>query len=341
MTQEERFMVENSAGWELDLRRFFDPERVNRELRPLVMVPGYCMNSFILNFHPSGVSMISYLTSLGFEVWATNLRGQGDSCPKKGKRRQPYGFQELAMEDLPAALRFIEKQKLSAAEKVDLAGMSLGAPICYTYLAHHADEHQIGAMVAVGGPLRWNRVHPLVAFTMRSERLAGLLPIRGTRRLARAAVPLLTRFPRVLSVYLNPDIVDLTQIDEMIQTVDDPDQQLNAEIVRWIRNRDLIVGGRNICHSLYSVEVPLLCIIAGQDGIVTPESALSVLDHIGSHDVEVLEVGSKEVPHAHADLFVSHGAEQKVFRPMGAWLLERNVRKEGERKMKKKGQGHA
>ena len=320
---EERYQVDNSAGWTLDIRRFYDPHLLQKERRPVVMVPGYCMNSFILNFHPTGTSMIASLVEAGFEVWAANLRGQGDSrqtSPRVLWRREGYGFAALGLVDLPAALKFVRENTACDTDQVDLVGCSLGAPVSYVYLAHHPEDHGVGALVNIGGPLRWNLVHPLVARVLTSPRLASLVPVRGTRRAARLALPIAQRFPWLLSFYMNPSIIDLSAADELVKTIDDPNRKLTGEIARWVRNRDLMVRGRNVCHSLYSVDIPLLCIIAGQDGIVNPESALSILDHIGSHDVEVLEVGTDEMPHAHADLFISEGVQKRVFDPLVKWL---------------------
>ncbi len=316
--KEQKYRVENGAGWELDVRRFFDPNTLDRSRRPIVCVPGYCMNCFILGYHPGGTSMIESLVARGFEVWAANLRGQGGSTRRSGERR--YGFADLALVDLPAAMGFVAENSRCEPRLVDLIGCSLGATTAYAYLAHHPHDHGVGAMVNIGGPLRWNRAHPALRFAARFAPVLGNLRLRGTRQLARLLMPVVQRFPWLLSHYMNPDIIDLSKADELVQTIDDPDPQLTWEMARWITARELVVDGLNICHSLYSIEIPIQCVIALQDGIVTPEAALSVLDHIGSHEIDIVEVGSVEVPHAHADLFVSDGVEERVFRPMGQWL---------------------
>ncbi len=318
---ETKYRLHNGDGWRLDVRRFSDPESLNPRRRPVVLVPGYCMNCFILGFHPGGeTSLIESLVDEGLEVWAANMRGQGDSRRLGGKKR--YGFADLALTDLTSIIDFILDKTDCApgGDRVDLIGCSLGATVSYVYLAHHPDDHSVGALVNIGGPLRWNRAHPGLRFASRFSPLLGRLPIKGTRRMARMAIPFARRFPWVLSHYMNPDIIDLSCAADIVQTIDDPDPKLNRQIAEWIKGRDLVVQGLNISHSLYSVDVPIQCIIAMQDGIVTPEAALSVLDHIGSHEINIVEVGTPEVPHAHADLFISEGVEHKVFRPLLRWL---------------------
>src|SRR5690606_12788895 len=98
------------------------------------------------------------------------------------------------------------------------------------------------------------------------------------------------------SLYMNPKIIDLSAADELVKTIDDPSSHLTRQIAHWIRNRDLVVDGLDVTRALRKVKNPLMCILANQDGIVTPESALSVFDHIGSHEVDLLRVGTRQVP---------------------------------------------
>lgn len=315
----EVFHVPNGAGWRLDIERFYDAKRLDKSRRPLVMIPGYAMNTFILSYHPDGTSMVSYLVEQGFEVWTANLRGQGGSRRLRGPRK--HGFRDLALVDFPGVRDFVLANTLTQARTIDVVGCSLGATVLFAYLGHHPAQHGIGSMITVGGPLRWNRVHPLVRTLLSSPALAGSLPIFGTRQLAGAALPLLAqRAPFLLSVYMNPKNIDLSAAAELVKTVDDPNMHLTRQIAHWIRNRDLVVDGLNITHSLLDVDIPMMAVVANQDGIVPPEAVLSVFDHIGSKQAEVLRVGTREVPFAHADMFISRDVSREVFEPMATWL---------------------
>ena len=54
---------------------------------PVVILPGYGMNSFIFGFHPRGLSLEAYLASRGIEVWSVDLRGQGRARSTGGDDR--------------------------------------------------------------------------------------------------------------------------------------------------------------------------------------------------------------------------------------------------------------
>jgi esterase/lipase len=123
---------------------------------------------------------------------------------------------------------------------------------------------------------------------------------------------------------MNAARIDLSQAAEIVKTVDDPIPNLNRQIAHWVRERDLIVDRRNVTRSMAEVQnLPLLCVLANRDGVVPPEAALSILDHIGSRDTEVLVAGDHEHWYAHADLFIAQDAEQRVFGPMADWLERR------------------
>ena len=313
-----RLPVSNEFGWELDVKRHVDPARVDRSRRPIVMIPGYAMNTFILTYHPGGPSMVEYLVRDGFEVWTANLRGQGDS--RKTGYSSRYGLRELCLEDLPRVFDHVLSESLTQATMVDAVGCSLGASILYGYLAHNRVGHLVGAAVSIGGPFRLVGIHPLMRALFASPSLVGLLPTRGTRRLAKLALPVLQRFPKILSLYLNVDLIDLEAVDEIIKTVDDPVPHINVQMVHWMRQKDMMVGGVNVTDALRGMELPLLCVLANADGIVPPEAVLSAREVLHPGGVDVLNVGNDTDWFAHADLFASRPAPDLVFEPLRQWL---------------------
>ena len=301
--REERHEVDNGEGWRLSLKVRSDPATLVPGRPPLLIVPGYGMNNFIFGYHPSGLSMEAFFVKEGFEVWSVNLRGQGDSRCVGGSRR--YGFKELALVDLPRVLEFIGSETRTGSSVVDGIGCSLGASFLYIYLAHHPEDHRLRAMVSMGGPLRWENVHPAVRALFSSSRLVGAVPVRGTRKLARMVIPIAKKLPALASIYMNTNLIDLSEADQLVRTVDDPNRHLNREIARWIKTKDLIVDGVNVTHGMRRQRLPTLCVVANGDGIVPPAAALSVVLAMGKDRVDVLEVGDRENWFAHADLFIS------------------------------------
>lgn len=310
--------IDNRDGWELELKQCPLPPRVHKNRRPVLIIPGYGMNSFIFGFHPHGLSMEEYLRQKGFEVWSINLRSQGGS--RRITHTKKYGLKELGTIDLKAAIHFITQNSVGQTGKVDVIGCSLGGTIAFVYAAL-VSNNRLGSIVGMGAPLRWEKVHPFLKIAFFSPRLVGMIPVSYTRALVKLLFPILLR-SRLLRIYLHREMVDTRYREFMLETVEDPVRHVNREIAEWINNKDLILGGKNLTHKFRSVKNPLLCVIANGDGIVPPLTALSAHEIASSRVKETLVVGTDTLRFAHADLFVSNYSHEMVFRPVAHWLLK-------------------
>lgn len=315
--------VANGAGWKLSLHQTWDEQALDRSRRPVLIVPGYGMNSFIYSYHPSGPSLEGFLVQAGLEVWRADLRGQGGSIRVGGT--DDFRLADLALTDVTVAIETVLEQCHSRADRVDILGGSLGGTLTFIHAVLKHDN-RMQTLVILGSPVRWVQVHPLVKVAFGSPRLIGLVRFRGTRRLAELGLPWLARFtPWLLSVYMNPEITDVRAAREMTKTVEDPNRAINREIAEWIRRRDLVIRGVNISEGLRGLTNPMLCVAAHGDGIVPPATAAFPFHQIGSPVKKLVEVGTKTLAMAHADLFVSTEAHERVFAPVRDFLLEQGA----------------
>lgn len=310
--------VDNKAGWKLEFKQCRPPRRPSARRNPIAIIPGYGMNSFIFGIHPRGLSMEDYLTEHGFEVWSLNFRGQGGTQRDGGHRR--FGLRELGIDDLGTALHYISRHSKSRTGKVDLIGCSLGGTLAFIHAAV-VPNNKIGSIVAMGAPLRWEAIHPFLRPLFYWPRLVGLIPIPQTRLILRLLAPCLLRSP-LLRLYVHREIVDLRNLDVLMETVEDPVRFINREIAVWIRNKDLMVDGKNVTQEFRKSKNPLLCVVANSDGIVPPMTALSAEETSGAKIKETLVVGTDRLRFAHADLFISNYSHDMVFKPIAEWLLK-------------------
>jgi pimeloyl-ACP methyl ester carboxylesterase len=316
----EQYLVDNHAGWRIAMSRRRPTGDALPAARPVLIVPGYGMNSYIFGFHPRGPSMIDCLSARGLEVWTVDLRGQGRSIRARGNNR--YGLADLAVEDLGTAIAHVLANTKTGATTLDIIGCSLGTALAFAHVALVPDA-PVHALVSMAGLVTWKEVNPFVRFAFGSPRLVGMMRIRNTRELARIALPLLTKVaPSLLSVYLNERSTDLSQASRLVQTVEDPHPIINREIAEWIKRGDLIVRGVNVSKKLPALTHPFFCVVANDDGIVLPETSRHTYDVIGSEKKRLLVVGDPEQPIAHADLFLFTGAQERVFAPVADFLLE-------------------
>jgi pimeloyl-ACP methyl ester carboxylesterase len=253
-------------------------------------------------------------------VWRVDLRGQGDSVRLAGGG-EDYTLEDLALTDVGATVRAVLARTVTGKDRVDVIGASLGGTLMFAH-AVLEPAHRFGAMVSMGGPVRWVSIHPILRALFAWPALVGRVQVRGTRKMAERALPLLVRrAPWLLSIYMNPALTDTSAAREMVRTVEDPNRRVNRQIAEWIRDRDLVLRGTNISEGLRRLAQPLLCLLAHGDGIVPRDTAAFPFHQVASRDKALLEVGSREVALAHADLFVSNEAHARVFRPLADWLV--------------------
>jgi pimeloyl-ACP methyl ester carboxylesterase len=313
-------LIPNGDGWLLSLNQTWHSERLRPELRPVLIVPGYGMNSFIYSYHPTGISLQGYLAEAGLEVWRADFRAQGGAVREGGTDN--FSLEDLALRDLGTALEGVLERTRTSAERVDVIGGSLGGTLIFIH-AVLVPDHRMGTFVCIGSPVRWVEVHPWVKRLSASPRLVGLVRFKGTRRIAELALPIVARHLRwLLAVYMNPEITDVSAVSEMARSVEDPNRHVNREIARWIRDRDLVLHGKNISEEIAKIENPLLCVLAQNDGIVPPGTAAFPYRTVGSPVKRLVAVGSKTLAMAHADLFVSREAHERVYKPIRDFLLE-------------------
>jgi pimeloyl-ACP methyl ester carboxylesterase len=312
--------LDNGAGFELALKQCLPARAPEMPRPPIVIVPGYGMNAHIFGYHPAGAdqSLEATLTGLGFEVWSVNLRGQEPSRRRGGACL--YGFRDIVRDDLARVVPFVLEHTATGRDTVTLVGCSLGGTYVYAYLALVPDA-PVSAVVALGAPLRWVEIHPVLESVFGCPRVVGAIPFRGTRTLARLGLPLLRHVPALLHLYLHPEMVDLSDLDEIVRTVEDPNRRLNREIAEWIKARDLVLDGTNVSEAFADDRRPLLCVVANADGIVPPATAMYPREISSAAVRDVLCVGTEEKRYAHADLYLARTTKDDFFLPLGAWLL--------------------
>lgn len=323
--QLEHHAIHTVDGWKLSARRALvgpPGQEAPGQGPPVVIVPGYGMNSFIFGYHPGGRSFMQALAEGGLDCWTVDLRGQGRSERARGQRCplacDRWGLAEHAFRDLPAT--FDHVARVTGHDRITAIGCSLGGSLVYSYAARFGGG-RLDRVVAMGAPLVMTEVHPAVTLAGFLGIPLGVVPMRGTRSMAKRALPVLARhLPGALSIYLNTEITDTSDPATLSRTVEDPRRRINRELARWIRRRHLVVDGLDVAQGLRGLRLPTLVVIATGDGIVNPATCRSVTPWLGRAQVDELVVGGPALHVAHADLFISRIADEQVFQPIVTWL---------------------
>jgi pimeloyl-ACP methyl ester carboxylesterase len=301
-TQQTRFTTED--GWDLTLHRVGSGRG-----EPVLFMPGYAMNSSILRPNNAGPSIMGHLQSRGFDPWALDPRGIGES--RKGDSGS-IGLQQRALIDLPGAVSHI--LQATGAEKVHLVGCSLGGALVYAWLSHHP-QAPVRSVVSMGGPLVWEKVPLYLRAFGALETPASMVQLRGTRLAATYGLPVIAKLvPGLLRLYLNPENVDISNPSELAKTVENPNPRISKQVARWIRQGDLSVGGRNVRIGLRHVKCPLMLVTGDGDGIAPARCCIPALSAFGGATVHLHLSGGYRW--SHADMFIGMDARQHVFEPI-------------------------
>ncbi|MBB1020376.1 alpha/beta fold hydrolase, partial [Dietzia sp. E1] len=121
------------------------------ERRPSVLVlPGIAVGARYY------LPLARALAAEGVDVAITELRGQGESTYRIGRRSAPAGYHESAAEDVPLALDAMERSL--GRRPVLLLGHSMGAQIGVYHLARH--DPRVAGLVAVAAQSPFHRGFP-------------------------------------------------------------------------------------------------------------------------------------------------------------------------------------
>ena len=126
------YFTQTTDGRSLALHRT-EPNQIREGLPPLILCHGEGMNKWVWDLGGRR-SFIKYFSQLGFDVWALEFRGHGESSKPEWHNERPYdwNFDDYVHKDLPAAVTFVQGQTNS--RYVTLVGHGIGAMAAYAYL---------------------------------------------------------------------------------------------------------------------------------------------------------------------------------------------------------------
>ncbi|HVJ88667.1 MAG TPA: alpha/beta fold hydrolase, partial [Labilithrix sp.] len=134
-------------GWRLALSRY-QPSRATRNF-PVVLCHGLAASYIGFDLDPE-VSLARRLRSLGYDVWAIELRGHGlsDLPSLFGKQRYAWTFDDYLERDAPCILDFIRAE--TGIDGVHWIGHSMGGILLYALIATGCKAIRSGVTVASG-----------------------------------------------------------------------------------------------------------------------------------------------------------------------------------------------
>lgn len=326
--------VRTGDGWPIALYEYkprgaAEPGAAPRA--PLLAVHGAFSRFNIYDMTP-GVGLAPWLAARGRHVFALDLRGRGESAPRRALRRarallqQGWTYHDFVRHDIPAAIGAV--LEISGAKQTDYIGHSMGGLLAYTYLGETGDE-RVRRVVTVGSPGMWNRpdrqqlpkdekrvdLFKLVAPFMETM---PLIPVHlGTRLLTLLG----ERAPQnAIAIALNPRNTDPEVLRTMLWHGLTPVSSKKFKSFMSFSNIDTPGAAEKIMKRFSH---PALLLSGQKDLLVPPTLVRDTFHVLGSREKEHINFSKAEgygADYGHGDLLIGRNVTTEVFPHIQKWL---------------------
>ena len=144
------FFTQTTDGKSIALHRT-EPNIIREGLPPLLLLHDEGTNKAIWDVAGKD-SFVKFFAKLGFDVWAIDFRGHGESTKPEWHNEAPFdwNFDDYVHKDLPAAVSFIQGKTNS--RYITLVGLGVGAMAAYAYLETENFFDEVASAVLIAPP---------------------------------------------------------------------------------------------------------------------------------------------------------------------------------------------
>lgn len=272
------------------------------------------------------VSVARHLAARGYDVFALDLRGAGDSRPASAGVARRWAFDDYLKSDVPAVLDHVAN--LTGERQVHWVGHSMGGLLGAAHLAC-GGSRDFASAVLVGSSLDYSsgtgfsRLLPLTL-------VIDALPFVPVRALARASAPLAGRVSSPFEQFnvWRPN-VEPHHWRRVCETVfHDVSPGVMQQLATALEPGGLssLDGKVRYKAGLKDVTAPVLCIAGDRDPQCPPAAARSTFEALGEASRRELWVmGSDAVGgthYGHFDLLIGKRARDEVYPVLERFLGE-------------------
>ena len=315
-------------GGAIELRRLADeredpPERTDSPLPPVLIVHGIGANH--RNFDLAGDrSLARVLSAAGRDVWLVTLRSA------LATRSSLMRFDAMVAHDLPAAARTIRARTGHAM--IDYVGFSMGGMLLYAALGRTLPPREVRRAAFIGSPGRIEL--PLSALRLLRFLPRWLIPrlrVRILSRLVAFAAEWVPSTPLHRIVYNPHNMPRGVAASALVNMVEDLPGPLLADFAAWaFGDGEIRVAGERALDGLRGIEIPVLFIAGGADGLAPPSAVRAAYDAWGADvaafsDKTLTVIGvahGGSADYGHGDLAIGTEVAREVFEPVAAFLGE-------------------
>ncbi|MDP8254217.1 MAG: alpha/beta fold hydrolase [Candidatus Alcyoniella australis] len=305
--------------WLVALHRFEPTKRKPRSL-PLILCHGLGGNMRLYDFSDHA-SLCRSLADAGYDVWALELRGAGDSSKPDwlGNYSYHWDFNDYLRYDIPAAVRYVLKQ--TRKKKLHWIGHSMGGMLMYAYLQTQGAA-QIATATAISSPGNLDQFKGI----SRLAKVVALLPVIRLARLTQFLAPLFNHsslIGMITGIRLENMLPGQSALAAANCQSNIPVKLLN-QFAQWVEAGEISdhKGGYSYTRNLQVIQTPFLFLASEGDMTALSGSVKFVYDAVSSKDKRyvLFGPGSESTAYGHVDILIGENAPTEVFPVIHEWL---------------------
>ena len=327
--QDELVYTVTGDGWKIAMHHYRPAPGIEPQKIPVVICHGISANERMWSLE-KGRSFPRYLADRGWDVWAIDLRGVGDSEKPwwiNGKNYD-YPFDAYVTQDVPAVIS--EVLKRTGAQKVNWVGHSLGGMIIYAHIATYGDA-KFQTFIPVASPMGFSGMNKYFAWGQRhAESLRNWIPSMPNDFLVATIAPAGRRFHLgVEYIFWNFDNMDDNATPAfMYNTIGNMASGVLRQLAgAFATDQFTSVDGKvNYVTGLNRLTIPILVVAGMADNLCPPQNVMPVYDSVPSHDKTLrifARANGDSFDYGHVDLTIGDTAQAEVYPELETWMRRR------------------
>lgn len=323
--EDEQLFAETTDGWRIALYHY--AARGEPKPFPIVAGHGFAGSHLIWDLTP-GTSLARYLAGAGYDFYAVDLRGRGNSRPATGSlEAAQWSFDDFVHHDLPSAVAAACRR--SGADQAFWLGLEMSGQALYA-ADISGTTPQLRGGVTFGSPVLTPPTAKVPGVTTQPRmRRNGRVQFRAGARLAGPMLALM-RSHQLESSFRPENFDPIGPARYLYNGIPDEATVLADQFTDWIdhntmRSRDHATVWSDRLHEM---DLPVLVMAAAHDLQRPPEASRATYEALASFDKTWIEAGTASgfsLDFGHDDLVAGRASPVEVFPKIRAWLDERSI----------------